>query len=115
MANIDFSLAANVIQYLPLYVCLGIFKDLEGSLDICLYFRVMANEYYLGITQKDRTLTQFGCCQILYLEIVPVGDNKIYKSKWSRLDVRQCSSVRTGVIKKDPTLGFFIILRISPR
>ena len=44
VVNTHFSLVANFRQHLPLYVCLGIFKALEGSLDIYLYFRVLTNE-----------------------------------------------------------------------
>ena len=84
MTNTNFSLAANIWQPLPQHVFLGIFKALEGSLDISLYFRILANECYMGITQKDRTLSEFGCCQNLDIELMPVGDNRIYKSKWSR-------------------------------
>ena len=91
------------------------FKAFEGSLDICLYFRVLANEYYLEITQKDRTLIEFGCCHILDIEVMAVGDNKIYKSKWSRFGCWAMLICPHRDDKKNRKLGFCIILRISPR
>ena len=81
VANDDFSLADNVVLQLPLYVLLGLCRPLEGSLVINVDFGVMVNFYYLGIRQKKRIWTEFACCKMLRLQVMPVGTSNAPKSQ----------------------------------